>query len=86
MSNLIIKLIRLYQKIPIKTHNLCRYSPTCSEYMIIAIKKHGLIKGIYLGIKRILRCNPFGSYGYDPVPERKKKNEKNKKNIYNIIM
>ena len=86
MSNLIIKLIRLYQKIPIKTHNLCRYNPTCSEYMIIAIKKNGLIKGIYLGIKRILRCNPFGSYGYDPVPERKKKNEKNKKNIYNIIM
>ena len=73
MSNLIIKLIRLYQKIPIKTHNLCRYNPTCSEYMIIAIKKNGLIKGIYLGIKRILRCNPFGSYGYDPVPERKKK-------------
>ena len=86
MSNLIIKLIRLYQKIPIKTHNLCRYTPTCSEYMIIAIQKYGLIKGGYLGTKRILRCNPFGSYGYDPVPERKKKNEKNKKNIYNIIM
>ena len=72
MSNLIIKLIRLYQKIPFKTHDICRYTPTCSEYMIIAIKKHGLIKGIYLGIKRILRCNPLGSYGYDPVPERKK--------------
>ena len=86
MSNLIIKLIRLYQKIPIKTHNLCRYTPTCSEYMIISIERFGLIKGMYLGIKRILRCNPFGSYGYDPVPERKKKNEKNKKNIYNIIM
>jgi putative membrane protein insertion efficiency factor len=43
--------------------------------MIVAIREHGLIKGMYLGIKRILRCNPFGSYGYDPVPERKKKNE-----------
>ena len=77
MSNLIIKLIRLYQKIPFRKHNLCRYNPTCSEYMIIAIKEHGLIKGIFFGVKRILRCNPFGSYGYDPVPERKKKNEKN---------
>lgn len=73
MNNLIIKLIRLYQKFPIKTHNLCRYTPTCSEYMIIAIQKYGLIKGGYLGTKRILRCNPFGSYGYDPVPERKNK-------------
>ena len=71
MSNLIIKLIRLYQKFPLRKHNLCRFNPTCSEYMILAIKKHGLMKGIYLGTKRILRCNPFGSYGYDPVPERK---------------
>ena len=75
MNNLIIKLIRLYQKFPFRKHNVCRYNPTCSEYMIIAINKYGLIKGIYLGIKRILRCNPFGSYGYDPVP---KKNEKEK--------
>ena len=73
MSNLIIKLIRLYQKFPFRKHNLCRFNPTCSEYMIIAIKRFGLMKGMYFGIKRILRCNPFGSYGYDPVPERKKK-------------
>lgn len=73
MSNLIIELIRLYQKFPFRKRSLCRFNPTCSEYMIIAIKEHGLIKGIYLGIKRILRCNPLGSYGYDPVPERKNK-------------
>lgn len=73
MSNLIIKLIRLYQNFPFRKRNVCRFNPTCSEYMIIAIKEYGLIKGIYLGLKRILRCNPFGSYGYDPVPERKNK-------------
>ena len=76
MSNLIIKLIRLYQKVPLKSHNLCRYTPTCSEYMIIAIKEYGLIKGLFLGIKRILRCNPLGSYGYDPVPKKNKKKGK----------
>lgn len=76
MSNLIIKLIRLYQKVPLKSHNLCRYTPTCSEYMIIAIKEYGLIKGLFLGIKRILRCNPLGSYGYDQVPKKNKKKGK----------
>ena len=48
----------------------CRYTPTCSEYSIQAIKKHGVIKGIYLGTKRILSCNPWGGSGYDPVPEK----------------
>lgn len=47
----------------------CRYTPTCSDYSIQAIKKHGVIKGIYLGTKRILSCNPWGGSGYDPVPE-----------------
>ena len=47
----------------------CRYAPTCSEYSIQAIKKHGVIKGIYLGTKRILSCNPWGGSGFDPVPE-----------------
>lgn len=45
----------------------CRFTPTCSEYMLLAIKKHGL-KGLWLGIKRILRCHPWGGSGYDPVP------------------
>lgn len=47
----------------------CRYAPTCSEYSVQAIKKHGVIKGIYLGTKRILSCNPWGGSGFDPVPE-----------------
>lgn len=51
----------------------CRYQPTCSHYMIEAIEKHGVFKGISLGLKRIGRCHPWGGEGYDPVPEKKKK-------------
>ncbi len=46
----------------------CRFTPTCSEYAIEALKKHGPVKGLLLAIKRILRCNPWGGSGYDPVP------------------
>lgn len=46
----------------------CRFTPSCSQYAIEALKKHGAIKGLYLTIKRILRCNPWGGSGYDPVP------------------
>ena len=46
----------------------CRYTPTCSQYAIEALKKHGPIKGLYLAIRRILRCHPWGGSGYDPVP------------------
>lgn len=48
----------------------CRYTPTCSAYAIEAVKKHGILKGLYLGTKRILSCNPWGGSGYDPVPEK----------------
>lgn len=47
----------------------CRYNPTCSQYMVQAVMRHGIFKGGWLGIKRILRCNPWGGSGYDPVPE-----------------
>lgn len=46
----------------------CRYTPSCSEYAIIAVKKHGPFKGAWLAAKRILRCHPWGGHGYDPVP------------------
>ncbi|MBE6259235.1 MAG: membrane protein insertion efficiency factor YidD [Prevotella sp.] len=46
----------------------CRFTPTCSEYARQALLKHGPIKGLYLAIWRILRCNPWGGSGYDPVP------------------
>ena len=66
---LIVKIIRLYQLVisPLMGSN-CRYSPTCSTYSIESFKKHGLLKGWKLSIKRILSCHPFGNSGYDPVP------------------
>lgn len=61
--------IRLYQWfISPWLPNACRYNPTCSEYGIQAIKKHGIFKGGYLLVKRILRCHPWGGHGHDPVP------------------
>ena len=45
----------------------CRYSPTCSEYCSQAFKKYGLVRGILMSIRRLLRCNPFGGFGYDPL-------------------
>ena len=48
----------------------CRYEPTCSEYMIVAVKRHGVVRGVGLGTRRLVRCNPWGGCGYDPVPEK----------------
>ena len=73
MKYLSIKLINLYQKIPGPWHNSCRYVPSCSNYAKEAIIVHGFFKGSILAIKRILKCNPIGGYGYDPVPKRSKK-------------
>ena len=64
-----ILLVRFYQLCisPLKPP-CCRFTPTCSQYAIEAFRKHGAIKGLYLTIWRILRCNPWGGSGYDPVP------------------
>ena len=64
-----ILLVKFYQ-IAIRPllPNACRYTPSCSEYAMEAIHKYGGIKGSYLGIKRILRCHPWGGHGHDPVP------------------
>ena len=73
MKKFSVQLIKLYQKIPGPWHNQCRFYPTCSNYAIEAISVHGFFKGWLLVFKRILRCNPFGKSGYDPVPSNNKK-------------
>lgn len=74
MKKILINIIKFYRKYiskqkPVPT---CRFIPTCSEYGIEAIERFGAFKGSLLTLWRILRCNPFGKAGYDPVPEKKK--------------
>lgn len=68
-SSMMIGMIRFYQ-VAISPHLTpsCRYTPSCSQYGMEAIRKHGPIRGGALTIKRILRCHPWGSHGHDPVP------------------
>jgi putative membrane protein insertion efficiency factor len=68
IKKIFIKLINIYQAISKLTPPVCRFYPTCSEYMKQAIIKYGILKGSFLGIKRILKCHPFHPGGYDPVP------------------
>ncbi len=70
IRRLFILLVKLYQKYisPLKRNSSCIYTPTCSSYAIEALEKYGAIKGMYLTIRRILRCHPFHKGGYDPVP------------------
>ena len=74
MKEFLTKAIRFYQKrisplFPPK----CRYYPTCSQYAIQAVEMHGVLKGSFLAVLRLLRCNPLFPGGYDPVPEKKQK-------------
>ena len=72
MKFLILKFIKLYQNYlsPLLGPS-CRFHPTCSEYALQAIENFGVIKGSFLAIKRILKCNPWGGNGFDPIPKEK---------------
>ena len=69
IGQLVVWTIRGYQKMISRyTPPSCRYYPSCSQYTLEAVKIHGICRGCMLGVWRILRCNPFGGYGHDPVP------------------
>ena len=72
----LLTIIKAYQVIlsPILGNN-CRFFPTCSEYAIESLKAYGLIKGVFLTVKRIGKCHPWGSHGYDPLPSKSIKNK-----------
>lgn len=73
MKNISLRLIRLYQAaisplfVTLFGSNLCKFTPTCSEYAYQAVQKYGILKGTGLGIKRIVRCHPFAKGGHDPL-------------------
>ena len=68
MRQIVILPLRFYKRaISPFLPSACRYYPTCSEYMLNAVEKYGVVKGMRLGIGRLLRCHPFHEGGYDPV-------------------
>jgi putative membrane protein insertion efficiency factor len=77
MKYLLLALVRGYQiflsplKALLGAANTCRFQPTCSQYAIEALRLHGSIRGSWLALKRILKCHPWGPFGYDPVPQPK---------------
>ncbi|WP_424495054.1 membrane protein insertion efficiency factor YidD [Salinimicrobium sp. GXAS 041] len=74
LSYPLIGLVKFYQQaISPFTPATCRFTPTCSQYTLEAIQKHGPFRGTWLGMKRIAKCQPWGSSGYDPVPEKLQK-------------
>ncbi|WP_293009650.1 MULTISPECIES: membrane protein insertion efficiency factor YidD [unclassified Oscillibacter] len=69
MKRILLALVRFYRRaISPFRRPCCRFYPTCSQYALEAIEKYGALKGGYLAVRRILRCNPFHRGGYDPVP------------------
>jgi putative membrane protein insertion efficiency factor len=71
MKKIALGLIRLYQNSLSRVMPpSCRFRPTCSQYTFEAIERFGIIRGVWLGVRRLVRCHPFNKGGYDPVPDR----------------
>lgn len=70
MKRVLLKGIELYRATAVVRRPRCRYFPTCSEYAAEAIERHGAGRGTWLALRRLSRCHPFGSFGFDPVPEK----------------
>lgn len=75
MKYILIGGIKIYQMLPFRSHEKCKFIPTCSNYGIEAIKTYGSIKGTILTIKRIIRCNPFSKGGFDPLIKENENDE-----------
>jgi putative membrane protein insertion efficiency factor len=71
LARLLMWPVRVYQLVRADRPSPCRHVPSCSTYALEALESHGPAKGTWLGMRRLLRCHPWGTSGYDPVPERK---------------
>lgn len=68
-ARVLLGMIRLYQGLRGDRISPCRYVPSCSHYALEAVERHGAWRGAWLAVRRVARCNPFGRYGFDPVPD-----------------
>ena len=73
VKQLLLRIVKLYQRIPLKSHSKCKYIPTCSNYAISVLEEFGVFKGTWLTFKRILRCSPFSKGGIDLPPKKERK-------------
>jgi len=70
MARVLIGFVRTYQRtFGAVMPPVCRYAPSCSAYSVEALERHGAVKGSWLTVRRLVRCNPWGGQGYDPVPD-----------------